>query len=147
MPGRRCRPPALLPPAPMPPSERVSSAGMEVDQVVRLMLVAYKEAGRGEHMRRLTTYAAGPWWGVIREMALRLIEESISPTHYVRFVCRESARRRGRFPFPAQVFAIKSLEGWIASYRSAWAIPVAPYVPSEERRRAHAEAVFARLRI
>jgi hypothetical protein len=145
-PGRGADPPA--PPALVTPRlpHRITSAGMSIDDVVRGLLVSYKQAGDGEHMYRLTKYALTIWWGLLREIALRLIDEGISPAYYVAFVCAEIRRKQGHFPYPAQVFSTKSIGGWLPVYRKAWAIPTPTHRSSTEARRAHAEAVLARLR-
>lgn len=143
----RPAPPAPLSVIELAPAARVSSAGMSIDDVVREMIVAYKVAGTGQHMATLARNARTCWWGTLREMASLLIDESLSPRLYVAFVCRELlVKRPDRFPFPAQVFALKSLRGWISGYRKSQSVPPTTYAPTEDRIAQHHAAVFARLR-
>ncbi len=125
---------------------RVSSVGQRIEQVVRSMIVAYKDAGGGSNAAKLAKMSRGAWWGVIREMANLLLDEGLNPDLYVRFVCRESTANVGKFPFPAQVFSLKSLRGWLPSYRKSQSVRPFSYSVTDERRQQHVDINTSRLR-
>lgn len=141
--GLRIPPPAL-PPVVLA-RRRVGSTGVPLEEVVREMVVAYKEAVGGRSCEGLLRKMDGDWRHVLCFMAGDLIDEGRSGGGYVRFVCAEVRRTKGRDPWPSEVFSMKSFEGWMSGYRTSGGatLDVDGYIATPERRRAHERRVRA----
>jgi hypothetical protein len=132
-------PPPALPAVPVPVRERAGSAGQPWAEVVRSMVVAFKEATGGRNMRPLLERIDGPWRPIVKQVAGLLMDEGMSGAAYVAFVCARVRAKRGRVPYPAEVFSLKSAEGWMREYRAdaaGW-LPAAGYQATPERRAEH----------
>lgn len=132
-------PPPPLPPTPEPPRGKVGSTGVPIEEVVREMVVSYKDFVRGERCGPLLRKMDGDWRHVLRLMASDLMDEGLSGAAYVRHVCEGIRKLKRRDPWPSEVFSRKSFEGWLPSYRTSGGaeLQVDGYIVSEERRAAH----------
>lgn len=133
------RPPPGLPPAAAPPRRPAGSHGMRIDDVVREMAGAYARAAGPRLSRALLMRMDGPWRHVVRLMASDLMDEGRSGGAYVRFVVASCRALRGRTPFAAEVFSLRSFQGWLPIYRreaSSW-LDRPGYLAGPARRRLH----------
>ena len=137
IPIHRVDPPPVLPAVPIPVGQ-VGSTGRPWREVLREMIVAFKEATGGRNMRQLLDRIDGEWESRVKEIVGTLMDEGMSGATYVAFVCDEVRKLRGRPPFAAEVFSVKSVGGWIRAYRTTAPGLVASlrsYEASPERRR------------
>ena len=118
---------------------------MHWSDVVRLMVVAYKDATGARNMRYLLDGARDGWPLAVRRVAGMLLDEDVAPAAYVEFACAAIREKRGRDPWPAEVFSVKSAEGWLKGWRresTEWA-PVPVYATTVERRADYARRLAA----
>ena len=119
---------------------------MQLEEVVRDMVVAFKTCVGGARVARFVDRVEAPdFRHVLRLMASDLMDEGMSGGAFVRHVCGELRRLRGRDPWPSEVFSMKSLAAWLPSYRASGAIAAESpgYLATPARHRAHRERVEA----
>jgi hypothetical protein len=134
------------PPPPLPPVSfaraPVGSTGRPWREVLRDMIVAFKVSTEGKNLGALMQRIDGPWESRVKEVVGMVMDEGMSGAVYVAFVCKEVAALRGRPPFAAEVFSVKSAGGWLKAYRKEAAALVIPaYVASDDRRRQYAAQI------
>jgi hypothetical protein len=143
----RIRPQRAEPPPALPAVQfvraPVGSSRQPWREVLRDMIVAYKEATDGRNMGALMERIDGAWESRVKEVVGLVMDEGMSGRTYVAFACKQVQELRGRVPFPSEIFSVKSAVNWLRAYRkdAAGLIDMPAYVASDERRRLYAAQV------